>query len=125
MGMEAKTFLAEACVDVAYHLGGINEALTNETIEHKDLTDNRFRNFLKEMHEEAKSGKIAALAINLVVLQGYLQRLSNKDSVKQSEELSRAIGESIWKCERAIDILYKYDNTGTSFFYEFGRPVDD
>jgi hypothetical protein len=122
--MDAKSYLAEACVDVAFHLGGIRELLTSKHVTDSFLSGNNFKNFLNEMLIEARSGKITALALNLAVLHQGLCDMRN-DNTDKSSELKEAIDDSIWKCRRAIDVLYKYDNVDQRLFLTFGHDSDD
>ena len=122
--MDAKSYLAEACVDVAFHLGGIRELLTSKHVTDSFLSGNNFKNFLNEMLIEARSGKITALALNLAALHQGLRDMRN-DNTDRSPELKEAIDDSIWKCRRAIDVLYKYDNVDQRLFLTFGHDSDD
>ena len=122
--MDAKSYLAEACVDVAFHLGGIRELLTSKHVTDSFLSGNNFKNFLNEMLIEARSGKITALALNLAALHQGLCDMRN-DNTDRSPELKEAIDDSIWKCRRAIDVLYKYDNVDQRLFLTFGHDSDD
>lgn len=122
--MDAKTYLAEVCVDISFYLGGISEILTNKDVKDDLLSSTKFKNFLNEMHIEARSGKITALALNLAALQKGLSGMQ-KDGKQRSDMTTKAIDDAVWKCERAIEAIYKYENVESNLFFLFGRPEDD
>ena len=122
--MDPKSYLAEVCVDVSFHLGGISEILTNKDIKDDLLSSTKFKNFLNEMHIEARTGKITALALNLAALQKGLRGMQ-KDGKQRSDITAKAIDDAAWKCERAIETIYKYENVDSNLYYLFGHPEDN
>lgn len=122
--MDPKSYLAEVCVDVSFHLGGISEILTNKDIKDDLLSSTKFKNFLNEMLIEARNGKITALALNLATLQKGLRNMQ-KDGKQRSDITTKAIDDAVWKCERAIETIYKYENVDSNLYFLFGRPEDD
>lgn len=122
--MDPKSYLAEVCVDVSFHLGGINQIFSDKNLKDDFLTSIKFKNFLNEMLIEARNGKITALALNLATLQKGLRDMQ-KDGKQRSDITTKAIDDAVWKCERAIETIYKYENVDSNLYFLFGRPEDD